>query len=147
MRKNLIFVFCLITVIYCLPSVSFADQKSWKGAGDASSWSDDANWYVAGAPAASDDVVVDITDASATAANDFSAKSLTLAGKKTSTVTLNNFVSGTIKPAAVTDDAVYNRKGGTLVIKGSAGKVTLKGVYRASKQAQADEPSFMFYAQ
>ena len=124
-----------------------ADQKNWMAGGDKSDWFDDANWYPAATPTAADDAIVDILDASVDVPRTFHAQSITLGGKKASTIGIDNFTEGDVIPAAVSDDAIYNRKNGLFVMKGSAGKVKLSGTYRTSRATVAEEPSFMFYAQ
>lgn len=151
MRKKIffefIFVFCLLSLVASLQSLSYAEDKNWNAAGDQSNWLDDANWMPAGAPTAADDVRVDLQDASVTIPEAFNAKSITLGGKKQSSLSVSNFVTGKVEPASSSDIAVTNRRDGTLILKGSAGQVTLKGGYKDSEQVIADEPSFMFYVQ
>ena len=128
-------------------SVVWGEQKNWNALGDKSSWSDDANWYTAGTPTASDDALVDISGASVGISQPFHAKSITLGGKKTSTMTVESFTNGDVTPGAVSDEAFYNRKSGLLILKGSSGKMTLRGTYADSREEVSEEPSFMFYAQ
>ena len=144
--RPLLSVLCLLSSVFC-PLTANAEQKTWNALGDKSNWSDDANWYTAGTPTASDDTLVDILNASVGLSQTFHAKSITLGGKKASTMTVNNFATGDVVPASSSDEAFYNRKGGLLILKGSAGKMTLKGAYKDSREKVAEEPSFMFYAQ
>ena len=150
--KNKIFlmfflVSSLWSLVCSLQSTAWAEQKTWNALGDKSSWSDDANWYTAGTPADSDDALVDILNASVDVSKAFHAKSITLGGKKASTMTVESFTTGDVIPGSVSDDAFYNRKNGLLILKGSAGKMTLKGTYEDSREEVPEEPSFMFYAQ
>ncbi len=122
-----------------------AAEKSWNAAGDQVDWFDDANWNPGVAPTASDDTMVSLTDGSVTIGQNFGVKSLTIGGKRESTVSVNNFITGVVEPASPTELAVFNRKDGHLVIKGSAGKITLRGAYKDSEEIIPDEPSFMLY--
>ena len=140
------FTLWLLPSVLC-PLTANAEQKNWNALGDKSSWSDDANWYTAGTPAASDDALVDILNASVDISKTFHAKSITLGGKKASTMTVEGFTTGDVKPGTSSDDAFYNRKNGLLVLKGSSGKMTLKGTYEDSREEVPEEPSFMFYVQ
>ena len=137
----------LVLVMSLLVSPAFAEDKSWNAGGDKASWTDDANWLPSGAPTASSDVLVDMLDTKAEVSETFTAKSLTLGGKKASQLTVDNFVAGAIEPSNASNLAVHNRNGGYMIMKGSAGKVTLRGTYKSTKQAVADEPSFMLYVQ
>ena len=138
------FIFCIFLVINSC-TLGMADEKKWNADSAQTDWFDDANWLPAGAPTASDDVVLDKLDAAVAIGQDFNLRSLTLGGKKTSTLTVSNFVVGQVKPGNVTDIAVLNRRNGKLVLKGSAQKVTLKGAYKDSEEVIPEEPSFMFY--
>ena len=146
-RRVLIFItlFALLSLNAC-PMV-MAEDKSWNAGGDQSDWFDDANWLPAGKPTASDDVKIDMLSASSTLSQAFDIKSLTLGGKKASTLTVSNFVPGNVKPASVSNIAVLNRKNGHLILKGSAGKITLNGMYKDSEEVISEEPSFMLYVQ
>ena len=137
----LVFIFIFLNSSNCV----WAEDKSWTAGGDQSGWFDDANWLPAAAPTASDDVMINRLDASVTLPQAFDAKSLTLGGKRPSLLTVSNFSTGTIEPANATDLAVYNRKDGHLILKGSVGKITLKGAYKDSEEVIPDEPSFIFY--
>ena len=135
----------LIVLNACV--VGWAEEKNWNGSGDKTGWFDDANWYPAQSPTATDNALVDILDASVGIPETFHAKSVTLGGKKASTITVSGFTSGDVIPDNVSDDAFYNRKSGVLILKSSAGKVTLKGAYKTSHETVPEESSFMFYAQ
>jgi hypothetical protein len=140
---------CLMVFVLCCliftPSASHAAEKSWNASGDQVDWFDDANWNPAVAPTASDDTMVNLTDGSTSIGQNFGVKSLTIGGKRESTVSVKNFITGTVEPASPSDLAVFNRKDGHLVLKGSAGKITLRGAYKDSEEIIPDEPSFMLY--
>ena len=152
-RRPMSCVLCLVSCVLCLcaclcvSSLSWADDKAWTAVGDASNWFDDANWLPAGAPTASDDTTINMLNASVDLPQAFEVKSITLGGKKPSSLTVSNFAVGTVAPENSTDLAVYNRRDGRMVLKGSAGKITLKGAYKDSEVVIPDEPSFMFYVQ
>jgi hypothetical protein len=130
----------------CFHTLLFAEDKSWNAGGDKTDWFDDANWLPAAAPTASDDALVDMLDTSVDLSTAYSMKSLTLGGKKASVLTVENFTTGDVTPTNVSDVAIHNRRDGHLVLKGSAGKLTLRGSYKDSEEVVPDEPSFMFYA-
>lgn len=136
-------LFFLILFSFFFLPLCHAAEKSWNASGDQVDWFDDANWNPATTPEASDDTMVNLRDASVTVGQNFEVSSLTIGGKHESTVSTNNFVNGTIKPASTSDLAVFNRKDGHLVLKGSAGKITLQGAYKDSEEIIPDEPSFM----
>lgn len=124
-----------------------AAEKTWSGSGDASSWSDDDNWFPQVEPTAGDDVLIDAEDVSVTCSETFKAKSISIGGNETSTLISENFIFGTISPEATSDVAIDNRQGGTFRLKG-AGIVTLQGQYKDSLGeggVSVDEPSFMFW--
>ena len=146
-RQSSIFFIVFIASILNTATWAWAEDKSWNAAGDQSSWFDDANWLPASSPTASDDVMINMLDASASIPQAFHAGSITLGGKRQSVLTVNNFVTGTVEPASSSDIAVYNRRDGHWTLKGSAGKITLKGTYKDSEEVIPDEPSFMFYVQ
>ena len=145
--SNWIPAFAGMTVFLLFVSPVYAEDKSWTAAGDQSNWFDDANWTPTTAPTASDDVTINHQDASVSLPQAFQVKSITLGGKRASSLTVTNFASGTVEPANPTDLAVYNRREGHMVLKGSTDKITLKGAYKDSEEVIPDEPSFMFYAQ
>ena len=139
--------FLLMVLMLGLAASALAEDKNWTAGGDQSSWFDDANWMPAAAPTASDDVMINLTDASVTVPQAFDAKSIVLGGKKPSSMNVSNFAAGSVAPENATDLAVHNRRGGNLVLTGSAGKITLKGAYKDSEEVIPDEPSLMFYAE
>ena len=128
-----------------LPVQAMAADKSWNAGGDAQDWFDDANWLPAGAPTETDTSKIDMLDTNVSLSQNFKVQSLILGGKKASTLTLSNFVVGDVSPENVSDNAVLNRKDGHLILKGSAGKITLKGAYKDSEEVIPEEPSLMFY--
>ena len=145
--SNWIPAFAGMTVLLLFVFPAYAEDKSWTAAGDQSNWFDAANWLPAEAPTASDDATINLLSASASLPQAFEVRSVTLGGKRQSDLTVSNFVTGTVEPANPTDIAFNNRRDGRWVLKGSSGKVTLKGGYKDSEEVIADEPSFMFYAQ
>ena len=137
--------FLILLMLISASTPAWAD-KSWNAEGDKSDWYDGANWLPSGTPAQSEDAKVDLKDASVEIGQTLEVQSLTIGGKKHSTVTLNNFVSGTIQPDHTTDNAVHARRDGKLILKGSVGKLTLKGAYKDSEEVIPEEPSFLLYA-
>ncbi len=140
-----IFLFLIITMLLlAFPAV--AAEKVWNGGGDDSTWVGDDNWSPAVAPAAADDVTIDTEGASVSCDRTFNAKSITLGGRETVTLTSENFVYGTVKPDTTSDAAILNRSGGTLTLKG-VGVLTLKGQYKDSEESLTPEPSFIFWVE
>jgi len=138
---------CLFIIAIILIAIPVhADDKSWTGSGDGTSYSDEYNWFPAGAPNPASDAAIDENDASVEANSTFYAKSITVGGRNTSTMTVNKFIYGTVEPSSVSDTAVMTRPGGKTVLKGSVGTVTLKGQYVDSEESVAEEPSFVFWA-
>ena len=76
----------------------------------------------------------------------FNAKSITLGGRGTSTLTVEDFIYGTIAPSATSDTAFWNRSGGKIVLN-KVGKVTIRGTYKDSEDTPTPEPSFLFWAE
>jgi len=143
-------IIILFTIFFTLCTLHFrlvyAADKTWGGGGDGTNWSDQDNWYPAGVPTLSDDVLIDMENGSITADQTFTAKVLTVGGRESTIVTTGNFVFGEIKPDAVTDSAIINRLGGKIISSGS-GVITLKGKYESTRDTaeSASEPSFMFW--
>ena len=137
-----ILIFVMV-VGFCAPA--FAEDKSWNAEGDGVDWFDPANWLSIGKPQSTDNAKVDLKDASVDVGQAFEAKSLTIGGKKTSTVNVSNFVSGTLEPDGVEDEALIVRKDGKIIIKGSTGTITMKGTYKDSEEVIPEEPGFMVY--
>lgn len=144
-QKYLSILFCLLSLVAGLSSKSFAEDKSWNAQGDQADWFDAANWLPSGPPGVSDDAKVDMTAASANVGQTFAARSLTVGGKKTSTVSISNFVTGDLAPVSEEDEAAVVRRDGKLILKGSAGKITVKGSYKDSEEIIPEEPGFMSY--
>lgn len=140
------YIFCLLVLVSFLFTVFPADaeEKTWTAAGDGTAWSDDDNWFVAVAPTSTDDVLIDKENAAVVSTQTFQAKSISIGGRETSTLTSNDFIYGLIKPSSNSEVAVLNRKGGKFTLKG-VGIVTLKGQYKDSEESLASEPSFMFW--
>ncbi len=141
--KTFVRLFVCLFVGWLVCGQAQAADKQWSGAGDAASWSDASNWFPASIPSTSDDVSIDATSASVLASATFSAKSLTVGGRQTSTFTTDNFVYGTITPTKNTDNALYIRKDGAVTLKGT-GDITLKGAFKNSEESLTSEPAFMF---
>lgn len=134
----------IICITFIFASTGYAAEKNWSGAGDGSSWSDDDNWSPASCPTTTDDVSIDVEGAKVVAPETFKAKSITIGGRETSSLTSNNFVFGKVSPDSGSDTAILNRKGGTFTLKG-AGTVTVQGQYKDSEESLVAEPSFMFW--
>lgn len=142
-------IFLIITCIaflFAVCGLAIAAEKNWDAGGDASSWSDGDNWHAAGIPTSADDVVIDREDAAVICARTFKAKSITIGGQETSTLTSENFIYGTVAPDTTSEVAILNRAGGTITLKG-AGVLILKGKYKDSEGALAAEPSFIFWVE
>ena len=135
----------LIAVLLLVSFPARAEEKNWNGQGDQTTLEDGANWLPVGAPGASDDAMINFKDASVDISQTYHLKSLTLGGKRKSTLNVSNFTEGDVTPGHTTDEAVMNRRDGYLLLKGSAGKITLKGAYKDSEEVIPDEPSFMLY--
>lgn len=134
----------MVLILLTVPTAAWAD-KNWNAQGDQEDWFDAANWLPTGTPSAEDAAKVDLKDASVDIGETFEAQSLTVGGKKNSTVSVGSFVTGTVQPANETDDAVLLRRQGKLILKGSTGKMTVKGTYKDSEEIIPEEPSFMLY--
>lgn len=138
---ELVIISVAISILLVSPAI--AAEKNWSASGDGSSWSDDDNWYPEEAPALSDDVVIDTEDASVVCGETFNAKSITVGGRETSTLTSENFIYGNVVPDTTSDIAISSREKGTITLKG-AGILTLKGQYKDSEESLTPEPSFIF---
>lgn len=145
MKKSILFIgiiiFYMLSAVRC-PSACAAD-KNWREAGDASTWADGKNWYPEGEPTSADNATIDIKDAYATAEKTFEAKSLYIGGAANSTFATNDFIYGNLIPDSSSDYALYVRKGGTVVLRGT-GTITLKGIFKNSEETLTGEESFMF---
>lgn len=133
----LLFFLLLLTPVY-------AADKSWNNAGDGTSWTDGKNWNPEGIPSIADNVTIDYKNAPVTCSKTFEAKSITVGGTTSSTLTKNDFISGTISPSSTSDNALHIRKNGLVTLKG-IGTVTLKGKFKStSEEGTPGEESFMF---
>jgi hypothetical protein len=144
MRKINIVVMTAVT-LSLLSSASSAADKNWTSQGDGTDWFDPANWLSLGTPSEGDNAKVDLRDASVDVGQSFDAASLTVGGKKNSTVNVSNFVTGEVIPDTPADNAMLIRRDGKLTLKGSAGKVTMKGRYKDSEEIIPEEPGLMLY--
>src|SRR5690349_7536590 len=95
----------LIALFMTLAVTAHAADKNWNAQGDGTDWFDSANWLSVGTPQEGDNAKVDLRDASVDVGQNFEAGSVTVGGKKSSTVSVSNFVTGTIEPGAPADDA------------------------------------------
>ena len=144
LSRQLVLVLMAISVLLVPPAIAVAGEKGWSGSGDGSSWSDDNNWYPAAEPNLSDDVTIDTEGTAVICDETFKAKSITVGGSETSTLTSENFIYGTVTPATTSDTAILNRSGGTITLKG-VGVLTLKGQYKDLEETVGPEPSFIFW--
>ena len=133
----------LISVLLVAPFVR-AEEQGWSGSGDGTSWADGDNWFAKGVPEITSDVTIEDEDAAVVCNETFTAKSITVGGRETSSLTINNFIRGTIQPDATTEDAIINRPGGTIILTGS-GRIIVKGRYASSKDTPASGPSLLFW--
>ncbi len=138
-------VLIILIISFCFCAQSSAANKSWNAEGDATDWFDNANWLPAGKPTASDDAKIDLKDAQVDIGQAYQAKSLTIGGKKSSDVSVSNFVNGTLEPSDTSNNAMLVRRDGKITLKGSAGTIMMKGTYKDSEEVIPDEPSFMLY--
>lgn len=136
-----IVIFCVLSAA-ASPEASAAD-KNWVGAGNASTWADAKNWLPDTAPTSADNATIDLKDANVTAAQTFEAKTLYIGGAGNSIFSTNDFIYGNLVPASSSDNALYIRKGGTVVLTGQ-GIIKLKGIFKNSEEALTGQESFMF---
>lgn len=137
-------VIALFVVTTVLGWPAQAAEKTWEGAGDSKSWFDDPNWLPAAAPAPADDVMIDSENAGVNISQTFNVRSLTIGGHYASTLTSDEFISGTVDPGSGTKVAILNRRGGKLILK-RAGALKTKGQYKDSEESLANQPSLVFY--
>jgi hypothetical protein len=128
-----------------LAAPACAAEKNWNAQGDAAAWTDSENWLSEGAPSDEDDAKIDMRDSAVTIGQGFESKSLTIGGKHNSTVSVSNFSIGTLEPENPTDEALFLRRQGKLILKGSAGKLTVRGAFKDSEEIIPEEPSFLLY--
>ena len=131
-------------IILILTGPAVSEDKTWSASGDGTNWSDEDNWTPAVEPASGDDILIDAGDAAVVCTETFKAKSITMGGRETPSLTSNNFIFGTVSPDSGSGIAVLNRSGGTITLKG-AGTLTLQGQYKDSEESLTPEPSFMFW--
>ncbi|MDD5270858.1 MAG: hypothetical protein PHE80_06710 [Candidatus Omnitrophica bacterium] len=134
---------CAAVFTAACQGAAYCADKNWIGAGDASTWADPKNWNPEGAPTSADDVTIDLEGSSASASETFEAKSVTVGGGNTSVFSTENFVYGEISTASPSDEALYIKKAGTVVLNG-AGTITLRGMFKNTEETVTGEESFMF---
>jgi hypothetical protein len=136
-------------MIACLvgpPVYVYAADKVFSGAGDAVSWNDAGNWFPQAVPATGDAVRINNSGLSVRVANDFAIGSLTIGGKGATQLTVAHYVYATITPSAVTSDAVFIKKNGTLVLSGP-GTLILRGALHNSEDSTTTESSVLIWLQ
>lgn len=142
-RSYSLFSLSLFVTFFLLSSsYAYGSTKIFSGSGDGTLWHDDNNWSEPGVPGIKDDVKIDLADATVKTNKDFSAKSISVSGKTTSTWQTENFVYGTITPDSNKDNAILIRKNGTVILQG-AGVITVKGSFKNSEEQLPTEPSPM----
>ncbi len=138
---------CFLLFIFIFCQIAGAEDKTWSGGGDGTSWSDEGNWLPEGVPTASSDVIISRNGAVVVCDRTSAAKTLTLGGLDGSRLMFNSFVYGNFSPSFASDIAVLNRKNGLLTLKGPAGTITLKGQYVSSQASITPEPSLLFWVE
>ncbi|MFA5165177.1 MAG: hypothetical protein WC481_06410 [Candidatus Omnitrophota bacterium] len=139
----LIALVCAAVFVAAGRGQAYGADKNWIGAGDASTWADQKNWNPEGVPSSVDDVTIDLEGSSANAAETFEAKSVTVGGGNSSVFSTENFIYGEIAPPSPSDEALYIKKDGTVVLNG-AGTITLRGMFKNTEETVTGEESFMF---
>ena len=135
----------ILFLILLLPLNVYAEEKIWATEG-AGFWEDTLNWSPQDTPVAGDDVYIDTENASVSVDENFQAQSLILGGRNSSDLVFESFVFGTFTPVTSGDDAIFNRRDGYIILRGS-GVITLKGQYKSTEAPLSPEPSFMFWAE
>jgi hypothetical protein len=135
-----------LTVFGAIAGHVYAEQKAFSGSGDGSSWHDAANWFASGVPSAADAVAINKSGMTVATAIDFAAQSVLVAGKAVSSWEVAPFVYGTVTPPTSSDNALYIRRDGTVVLSG-AGTIVLKGSFKNSEEHLATESSVMILLQ
>jgi len=125
---------------------AYAGEKAWSGSGDATTWSDDDNWSTGSAPAVADDAIIDAEGAAVVADRTFNAKSLSVGERSSATLTIPNFIYGTVEPASGSDNAIVNGQNGKITL-GGTGTITVTGRYKDSEETAISEPSFIFWVE
>lgn len=136
--------FILVLLSLCAGS-AFAEDKSWNNEGNQTDWIDGSNWVPTGAPGTNDSVTIDYPNAQVGMGQPFEIPSLIVGGKKSSELDINNFVVATIDPGSPDNNALLVRKDGKISIKGSGGKIVVKGTYIDSEELVPEEPGLMLY--
>ncbi len=138
----------LIAMVLQVPVPVFAAVKTFSGGGDGTTWHDISNWVSPGVPAQTDAVTVDKVSANLSIQKDFTAQSITVGGRTTSTLSAESFVFGTIVPTSTgtSTPAILIRKGGTVVLHGS-GTIKLKGPFKNTEESLPTEPSVQILLQ
>lgn len=144
--RNICKTVIIICIVLMFASSAYAEDKTWSGSGDGTSWTDADNWFPENEPTLSSDVAIDSEDASVVCDETFNAKSVSIGGRNTSQLTAQNFIYGTIEPASTSDNAILNQSGGTFKLQGS-GVMTLRGTYTDTEGTLVSEPSFMFWVE
>ncbi len=124
---------------------AYAEEKQWSGKYDGVTWENDFNWSPPSAPSASDDARVDTDGADAAVRESFNLKSLTVGGHTAAMVTVWNLADGTLRPENSAVPALYIRKGGSVVLRGTR-VITLAGSLKSSEETLPAEPGFTFEA-
>jgi len=145
-KMKKIFFIVLFACIFFIGQFAEADDVVWSGGGDATSWTDDNNWFPVGEPTSVDDVTIDTENAAVVCDETFVSKSLTAGAHQTSQITVQEYVYGTIIPSSPENIAIANYGGGTIIFQGSAGTIRVGGRYEDSESTFAAEPSFLFWA-
>ena len=136
--------FLYFALIAAVPAL--AGEKAWSGEGDGITWADDENWSTESAPAVTDDASIDVEDSAVVCDQTFNARSITVGERNSSTLTIQNFVYGTIEPALSSDNAIVNAQNGKITLSGT-GTVTVTGQYKDSEETTVSEPSFIFWVE
>lgn len=125
---------------------AYPEEKNWTGFGDTSQWYEAQNWSPGSVPGSTSQVKIDSEDIDVTITQTFEAKSITLGGRYSSSLTSQDFVYGTIAPDNSSDSAILVRKGGHVILKGP-GVITLEGSYTDSEEELESQPSFLFWVE
>src|SRR3989338_7090325 len=137
--KTGLVIFSLAVLFFS--SNSFAEEKKWRGFGDGVDWNDPTNWEPEGVPTTSDEVIINKKDAPVSIKETFYAQYVEIGRNRTATLSNDEFVTGVIAPTTNTEIATFNRRYGTLKLKGSGGRLRLRGRYVDSETPAADQPS------
>ena len=141
MKKSLL----ILVLLGLCAGTAFATDKSWNNEGNQTDWVDGANWVPTGVPGTNDSVTIDYQNTQVGMGQPFEIKSLIVGGKKNSELDINNFVNATIDPDSPDNNALLVRSEGKISIKGSGGKIVVKGTYIDSEELVPEEPGLMLY--